>query len=188
MDRRRRRRTGAAALAATVLTLTFGLAACSGGSGTRSGGGLTGGGFDEASTPDAPASGAMSMPFTRFDGTVGSFADYRGRPLVINFFASWCAPCVKEMPDLEAAHRALGDRVAFVGANVGDQLADGQALAQRAGVTYDLVRDPRQELLRAFGGVAMPTTAFVDSSGRIVKVLSKTFTTEELLKTLNGIN
>jgi thiol-disulfide isomerase/thioredoxin len=134
----------------------------------------------EAPAADAPKAGALDISFTRFDGTDGTLAEYEGKPLVVNFFASWCVPCVKEMPDFEAVHRQLGDRVAFVGANVSDQLADGKALAAKTGVTYDLVRDPRQELLLAFGGVAMPTTAFIDATGKIVKVESKSFTADEL--------
>jgi thiol-disulfide isomerase/thioredoxin len=158
------------------------------GGGSQAAGGLRAGGLDDATTPDAPEPGAVERTVTRFDGSQTTLAAYKGKPLVVNFFATWCVPCVKEMPDIEAAHRQLGDRVAFVGANVSDQLADGKALAAKTGVTYDLVRDPSQELLLAFGGVAMPTTAFVDPAGKIVKVESgKTFSTDELLHQIDEL-
>ncbi len=110
------------------------------------------------------------IDFERFDGTVGAFSDYEGRPLVINFFASWCVPCVAEMPDFEQVHQANGDQVAFLGLNVTEQPESAQALIERTGITYDTGRDPKGELLAAFGGANMPTTVFVDANGTIVAV------------------
>jgi thiol-disulfide isomerase/thioredoxin len=171
---------------AAALTL---LVACGGDDGgSRAGGGLRAGGLEDATATDPAKDTVLTMPFTRFDGREGTFAEYRGRPLVVNFFATWCPPCITEMPDFEAAHQQLGDRVAFVGANVRDQLADGQRLAAKTGVTYDLVRDPREELLQAFGGVAMPTTAFIDADGKIVRVESgRTYDTDELLQLIDEL-
>ncbi len=108
--------------------------------------------------------------FERFDGGTGSFTDYEGAPLVVNFFASWCTPCVDEMPEFERVHASLGDRVAFLGLNVTEQPASARALIARTGITYDTGRDPTGDLLRAFGGVAMPTTVFVRADGTVARV------------------
>ncbi|HMK09965.1 MAG TPA: TlpA disulfide reductase family protein, partial [Acidimicrobiales bacterium] len=108
---------------------------------------------------------APSGEFERFDGTKATFTDYRGTPLVVNFFASWCAPCVREMPDLQKVHSALGDKVAFLGMNNQDRASDGEAIAKQAGVTYDLARDPNGDFLSAFGGIVMPTTVFISADG-----------------------
>jgi thiol-disulfide isomerase/thioredoxin len=113
---------------------------------------------------------APSEAFERFDGTEATFADYLGTPVVVNFFASWCAPCVREMPDFQAVHEELGDQVAFLGMNNQDRAADGEAIAERTGVTYDLARDPDGDFLSAFGGIVMPTTVFIDADGTVVEV------------------
>lgn len=146
------------------------------------GGGDNGGsGSDPAAATTGPASAAADqVPLDRFDGGRVSLADYRGRPLVVNFFASWCAPCIKEMPEFETVHRELGDEVAFLGVNVRDRLEDGRRLASQTGVTFDLVRDARGDLLVAVGGNAMPTTAFVTPDGRLVLVQSRSYRADSL--------
>ena len=115
---------------------------------------MFGGNDEEPATLGAipTASGETGDPapaesFERFDGTEATFADYRGTPLVVNFFASWCAPCVREMPAFEAAHQA-----------------------EKTGVTYDLARDPEGDFLSAFGGIVMPTTVFIDAEGTVVEI------------------
>lgn len=172
-------------LRAIAVALALLGAACGGSSGTSSGDGLTAGGLDPI-TADAPAESIAGITFDRFDGRPGSFGDYAGSPLVVNFFASWCVPCITEMPDFEAVHQRFGDRVRFLGLNVQDQLADGKEIAIRTGVTYDLGRDPRGEILRAFGGKVMPTTAFVAADGTVVEVSSKKLTEATLTERIKA--
>ncbi len=107
--------------------------------------------------------------FSMLSGGMGSFADYRGRPLVVNFFASWCAPCVAEMPDFEAVHQELGGQVAFLGINLRDQVDDASRLVDTTGITYDVGRDPTGDLATALGVVNMPSTFFVSADGRVVE-------------------
>ena len=106
--------------------------------------------------------------FSRLEGGVGSFADYRGKPLVVNFFASWCAECVAEMPDFESVHQEVGDQVGFLGVNLQDQVSDATALVERTGVTYDIARDPSGALAGALGVVGMPSTFFVSPEGEVI--------------------
>jgi cytochrome c biogenesis protein CcmG, thiol:disulfide interchange protein DsbE len=93
---------------------------------------------------------------------------YRGVPLVVNFWASWCAPCVKEMPDFQRFSEELGDRVPLLGVNVQDAPSNAQAFVDELGITYDLATDPRGELYTDVRGFGMPTTLFVDAEGTIV--------------------
>jgi thiol-disulfide isomerase/thioredoxin len=107
--------------------------------------------------------------FTRFDGTSANFTDYRGKPVVVNFFSSTCPPCVTEMPALEQVHKSLGDQVTFLGLDVQDTVEGGKAFIQTVGITWELGRDPDASILQGvMGGVALPTTVFLDGQGRIV--------------------
>ncbi len=109
--------------------------------------------------------------FELFDGSTATFADFEGKPLVVNFFASWCGPCRAEMPDFQAVHEDMGEDVTFIGFAFQDREEDARALTQKTGVTYALATDPGQ-FQANFGGIAMPTTAFVDENGSIVDVHS----------------
>lgn len=130
---------------------------------------------------ESPGTAPVDASFTYFDGTQGKLSDFRGTPLVVNFWASWCPPCVAEMPDIEKVHQELGDRVAFLGLNM--QEVDRRAasnLAERAGVTYALGEDPDGSIFRMFGGIAMPTTVLIDPEGRVVRVHGGVLTAEDL--------
>jgi thiol-disulfide isomerase/thioredoxin len=129
---------------------------------------------------DAGSIAAAAVRFTRFDGAETTLAAYRGGPLVVNFFASWCAPCVREMPEFEKVHQELGPQVAFLGIDVRDRLEEGMKLARQTGVTYDLARDPRGEVLAAVKGSVMPTTAFITADGRVALVQSRTYNADDL--------
>jgi thiol-disulfide isomerase/thioredoxin len=132
----------------------------------------------------APAAAGPSVPDLEVDDFAGepvSLADHRGSPLVVNFWASWCPPCIAEMPDLEAVHQLADGRVTFVGINTQDTEQRAGELVQRTGVTYDLMRDPAAELFQAFEVFAMPTTFYVDAAGSIVARHSGLLTRDALI-------
>jgi thiol-disulfide isomerase/thioredoxin len=111
----------------------------------------------------------LRLPQLEGDGTI-EYADYADRPLVINFFASWCPNCIAEMPDFERVHRLLGDDVAFLGVSQSDAPSASIDLARKTGVTYDTAIDERGEFFRAIGGQGMPTTIFIGPGGEIAEV------------------
>ena len=131
-----------------------------------------------AAIGDLPSEG-----FAYFDGTEGSFADFDGTPVVINFFASTCAPCVREMPEFERSFATYGDEVAFLGLNHRETVDDGMSVAEATQVTYPLASDPDGSLLAAFDGLAMPTTVLVDADGNVR--YSRSVVLDE--DTLNGL-
>lgn len=136
---------------------------------------LTGGG-----SPPSDQS-APNITLSYFDGTTGDLADLAGQPVVLNFWASWCPACIGEMPDFAEAHRLLGDRVSFVGVNMQEvSIDDAVDLAALTGVEYPLAHDPDGAIFRAFGGLAMPTTVFIDSSGAVARVHAGTIFFDEL--------
>ena len=145
---------------------------------------------DLAASPTAPETGESAPPgdgrpapdvrFDYFDGTEGSLADFAGTPTVVNFWASWCPPCIVEMPAFEAVHRELRPQVAFLGLNVGDEAGAARRLADQTGVTYPLGEDPDSAIFGAFGGIGMPTTAFVDGDGMIVHMVASRLKAQDL--------
>lgn len=152
-----------AALAAGALVVMLG---------DTEGGSSAGGSPDGISlTPAsrADAAKALRTPIRTLDGraTTLGFRVGHGAPTVVNFFSKTCVPCVTEMPALERVHRSRDD-VRFVGVDVLDSAAAARALIARTGITYEPLWDRPEDLLRAVGGVGLPTTLLIDGDGRIV--------------------
>lgn len=112
-------------------------------------------------------------------------SDYRGQPLVVNFWGSWCEPCVDEMPALQRVHESLGDQVAFLGVNVNDAEEAAVRMVARTGVTYDLARDADGELGQALEVTTFPTTFLIDADGTIVDVSRREISAERLCEKVN---
>ena len=116
-----------------------------------------------------PADQAFALPPATLEGFGGGpsvdLADFRGEPLIVNFWATWCAPCVKEMPEFSKAFAEFGDQVAFLGIDVEDAPPNAEPFVERLGIDYPLAIDPRREFYRSVGNVGMPTTLLVDGDG-----------------------
>ena len=184
-------RVGLTAGLAAVLAATAG--ACDGGTGTASLGDdeeipkivldqdSPGFATDTDLSPDASDGTDLSdLTFDLFDGNTGTLADYEGTPLVVNFFASWCPPCVREMPEFQEVFERLDGRVAFLGLSQDQSPQDALALVESTGVTYDVGWDPDLEVYGATGSIAMPTTAFVSPSGELLDTFAGALDTESL--------
>ena len=92
-----------------------------------------------------------------------------GTPTVINFWASWCAPCREELPLLARADEAYGDDLRILGVDFADSAPDGAIeLARASGVTFPLLADPGSETKGPLRVVGLPQTVFVDAQGRMV--------------------
>ncbi len=91
-----------------------------------------------------------------------------GKPAMINMFSSSCTACRTEMPDLEALHHAMGDKVRLIGVDLGDSKHATTSFVHSMGVTYPIVRDPNILLVDRLNITAQPMTLWVDADGRIV--------------------
>lgn len=105
-----------------------------------------------------------------------------GTPLVINFWASWCAPCRAEMPAFEQVHQELGDQVRIVGVTDEDDHDASTKAADAAGVTYPLLVDEDQTLLTDLKISGLPGTVFVDADGKVIGRHLGALTEADLLK------
>jgi cytochrome c biogenesis protein CcmG, thiol:disulfide interchange protein DsbE len=114
------------------------------------------------------------------DGTV-SLRDYRGRVVLLNFWASWCVPCQDETPlfvDYAARYRDRG--LAVIGVNAQDFVGDARAFAKRFDVTYPLVHDSGNTLTRRWGGGGFPVTFLIDRDGRVRRLFPGAVSGEDL--------
>jgi thiol-disulfide isomerase/thioredoxin len=109
-----------------------------------------------------------------------SLADLKGTPVVVNFFATWCVPCVKEMPGFEQVHQEIGDELAFVGIDLRDSESGARELVDKTGVTYTIGRDPSGSLFEAFDAVNMPSTFLIAADGTVVASHAGALTADEL--------
>jgi thiol-disulfide isomerase/thioredoxin len=117
--------------------------------------------------------GVAATEFVLADGTAATLGEVaEDRPLVLNFFASWCAPCRAEMPDFAEVHGDVGDRVSFLGLAVSDSDEATPELVELTGVAYPWGFDPTGEIFASFGAFQMPTTVFVAADGRVVRIES----------------
>ena len=121
--------------------------------------------FANAGTPAAEA------PFYQEDGSPGTLADYQGKVILVNFWATWCAPCEKEMPSLGALQTARGgDRFEVVAISV-DSEEDRAYAAQRLGelgasnITFHSATPEQYEIVYDSGAQGFPTTILYDAAG-----------------------
>jgi cytochrome c biogenesis protein CcmG/thiol:disulfide interchange protein DsbE len=97
-----------------------------------------------------------------------------GRPTLVNVWASWCAPCADEVPELVAFHERAGDRVGLVGVLTTDVLSRGLAFSRDFGMHYPSLVDDDGEVLRTFPP-GPPVTVFLNAEGRVVHQRSGAF-------------
>ncbi|MCB0975247.1 MAG: TlpA family protein disulfide reductase [Actinobacteria bacterium] len=128
---------------------------------------------DTTSGEGSTALDAFDLPALDGSGERIRLEDYRGTPVVVNFFASWCRNCERELPAFKEVSESLGDKVAFIGVNTREQ-GDGLAFVEPFGLvgTWPLARDiggsDGRGLSEAIGARGLPATAFYTADGEFI--------------------
>lgn len=103
-----------------------------------------------------------------WDGNEVKISDFRGKPVILNFWASWCGPCKSEMPEFEEAYRKYGDEIYFVMVNCTggrETLESAKAFIEESGYTFPVYFDTTYEAASAYGASSIPLTYFIDAEG-----------------------
>tara|TARA_R110000823_G_scaffold38655_1_gene103933 strand:- start:393 stop:1025 length:633 start_codon:yes stop_codon:yes gene_type:complete len=108
----------------------------------------------------------FNLKLTDRDGNIRSLEEFKGRVIFLNFWATWCPPCVAEMPSIDKLHEEMGDEVAFVMLSLDDDFEKAKAFDKRKG--YDLpIYAPASNLPEMFQSSALPTTYIIDAAGNL---------------------
>jgi thiol-disulfide isomerase/thioredoxin len=101
------------------------------------------------------------------EGHPVSVSDLRGKPVLLNFWATWCIPCRAEMPELQYESRKFGGSVQIVGVDDGEPVADITQFVTEIGVTYPMWRDPSNQVDKILKAPGLPYSIYMDRNGKV---------------------
>ena len=130
---------------------------------------------DQNDSADIDAKEQVAAPdFTVYDvsGNPVKLSDYFGKPIVLNFWASWCGPCQMEMPDFQEKYEALDGQVQFLMINVTDgsreTVTSASEFIEDQGYTFPVLYDTETDAAAAYSANSLPTTYFIDANGYVI--------------------
>ncbi|MDR0841404.1 MAG: TlpA family protein disulfide reductase [Christensenellaceae bacterium] len=140
----------------------------------------------EANEPAAP-------DFTVLDESGGEvkLSDMRGKPVVLNFWASWCPPCKSEMPEFDKVYKELGGEITFMMIDLADNqretIETGKAYIEKQGYSFPVYYDTTGEAADNYGVSLIPTTVFINGDGVLVTLAQGAIDRDTLLKGIEMI-
>ena len=139
----------------------------------------------EQENPQVP-----DVVITDWDGKEVKLSAYFGRPMVLNFWASWCGPCQSEMPDFQKVYEELGGEIQFVMLNATggrETVESAMEFIQKKGYTFPVFFDASETAVYTYGAYSLPTTFFIDAEGRLVTYATGAISEEILRKGIGMI-
>lgn len=132
----------------------------------------------------APVVGAVAPDFQLQDinGQAVSLSAYRGQPVLVNFWATWCPPCLLEMPTIQARYEMHHPELVVLAVDYGESVEEVTAYANSVGLTFDPLLDSRGEVTQLFQVRGNPTSYFIDQEG-IIQVIHIGMMSEEQIDT-----
>ncbi len=131
---------------------------------------------------------APNFELQTFDGQVVRLSDFKGRPVLINFWASWCPPCKEETPDLIAAYNELKDiNAVFIGVGTQDDTDKLKQFAEAYQIPYLVVEDPLGKVSNQYRVLGMPTTFLIDKDGILRKAINGVVTRNQIITQMRGL-
>lgn len=129
-------------------------------------------GDGSGASDSANATAAPEFTMADTEGQTLTLADFRGKPVLLNFWASWCGPCASEMPAIQSAYEQYGDQIQFVAVNMtgmgGETETSALSLIQQNNYTFPVYFDVDSSAAVAFGVTSIPQTYLIDAEGNII--------------------
>ncbi len=141
-----------------------------------------------AAPPAYRAAAGFTLSALGQPGQQVSLSQYPGRPVIVNFWASWCGPCQEETPLLASWYKQQHGHVVLLGLDENDIAADALKFAAAKGVSYPIGFDPKVTVAPAYGVDGLPQTFFLNAEHRIVDHVLGAVTKAELAKGLRLMN
>ncbi len=138
-----------------------------------------------------PRPGEPAPDFTAVDihGNIVSLSDFKGKPVWLNFWGTWCPPCRAEMPDMQAAYEQLAPKgLVLLAVSLGDPPEVAADFAKRNGVTFTVLLDPQRTFTsQAYPIYNFPTHMFIDRDGIVRKVVLSVMSPEEAIANASSV-
>jgi cytochrome c biogenesis protein CcmG/thiol:disulfide interchange protein DsbE len=138
--------------------------------------------------PSYPAAAGFTLPALGQAGQQVSLSQYQGKPVIVNFWASWCDPCQKETPLLASWYKQQHGHVALLGLDENDTTANALKFARAKQVSYPVGFDPQVTVAQAYNVDGLPQTFFLDAQHRIVDHVLGAVTAAQLAEGLRLMN
>ena len=130
---------------------------------------------------------APDFELESLDGTMVQLNDFRGKKVVLNFWASWCPPCREEMPEFQKIHEQNKD-IVIVGVNLQEKSDAINAFTSKFGITFPILLDPNAQVKEMYNVFTQPVTYFIDETGKITDKKFGALTIEEIYQKTGSLN